>query len=74
MAEITKDFCRDDFCHLCGQHGNEIANVRYPKNAHAKGPAAPNTAYVRICSTCALAIHAAAIERYPPEPEEEEGS
>lgn len=47
-----------DWCHLCGNRTNALADVWYPENAehdfHKRTP--PDKNYVRICVICAETI------------------
>ena len=42
----------DDWCHVCGERGNAMADIRYPDNAeHDKEDV---SRYTRICEICLL--------------------
>lgn len=46
----------NDWCHICGNRGNDTVDVWYPENAeHDK----EDTKYIRICVNCAEKILAA---------------
>lgn len=65
-----------DWCHLCGNRGLQLADVRYAYNVeHDKRRVMFEGKYVRICADCADAVAAAAREQEPPryssDPQEE---
>lgn len=55
---IATPHCAHDWCHLCGNRTNKLADVWYPENAehdvHKKMP--PDKNYIRICAGCAARI------------------
>ncbi len=76
MAKIQKHDLTD-WCHLCGQRGDQTADVWYRSPTaqppaegatdamHAAGYLAPDTAYARVCADCAAAILEAATGAEP---------
>lgn len=43
----------NDWCHVCGERAERLADVNYPVNAEHE---ASDTHYVRICLKCAEAL------------------
>ena len=48
----------DDWCHICGLRGHQLADISYPENAEHGGPA---TRYLRMCSGCAQLVYNVAL-------------
>jgi hypothetical protein len=42
-----------DWCHLCGERKDGLADIWYAENAEHGGP---NTQYIRICRDCSARI------------------
>lgn len=48
MAQMS--FHGRDWCHICGQRRERLADVWYPRNAEHGGR---DTEYIRVCCQCA---------------------